>query len=328
MFGYYGIPKNFEDNGYYLPFGKYGTPEPCKVSESDELCIPLSKTFYLQYQWFPFYMAALALLYYLPYILYRTCNTDIISLKINLKSPEVDVDGIIRNYFNHGVNSIKHMRVSVFGNLLVKGMYILVNVISFHGTNRLLNGDFKNYGLEWLKWSKQPNEIEYDYTSTPKTGNNPASVLLPTFGLCQILEIQKDIKHVIYNKHQFVCEISQNILYQYVLLLLWFLFIIGIIVSAIGLLMEIGDHLLTFYAFMAQGDQTRKVYQMLTLRECQYLEYIRKKDMNIYGEVVRKLKKDRLDQLYHADNPLYDNNAPSNDPYAESKKLLNEMDTE
>ena len=49
---------------------------------------------------------------------------------------------------------------------------------------------------------------------------------------------------------------------------------------------------------------------MPTLRECQYLEYIRKKDMNIYGEVVRKLKEDRLDQLYHADNPFYDNNAP------------------
>lgn len=330
MFGYYGIPKSFEDNGYYPPIDSYGAPEPCQVNSNDKACIPLSKTFYLQYQWFPFYMAALALLYYLPYIFYRHHNSDVISLKTNLKAPDVDVVGLVRNYFNHGVNTVTKMRITVLANLCIKIMYIVVNIIAFFGTNSLVNGDFKMYGVQWVNWKKQPDSTEYDYTAAPKGANNPASVLLPTFGLCEVLELGKDIKHTLYNKHQFVCEISQNVLYQYVLLILWFLFVIGVVVSVVGFIIEVCDHLLTFYAFMAQGDQTRRVYQMLTIRECQYLEYIRKKDINKYGEVVRLLKKDRLDQLYNPgnpgqhDNPMYG----PNDPYAESKKLLSEMNNE
>ena len=67
---------------------------------------------------------------------------------------------------------------------------------------------------------------------------------------------------------------------------------------------------------------------MLTIRECQYLEYIRKKNITKYGEVVRLLKKERLDQLYNGDaKPAYDNPSAPVDPYAESKKLLSEMES-
>lgn len=323
MFGYYGIPQSFEYNGFYPGIGN----KPCRVAEDDKDCVPYSKTFYLQYQWFPFYCGALAILYYLPYIFHHYFNSDMISLRTNLKSPDVDIPGLVHNYFNHSINSVSKMRMSVVANLFVKLLYVIANVIAFFGTNSLVNGDFKMYGIKWLSWSKQPNEEEYDYTVTPKGEYNPANVLLPTFGLCEVLELGKDIKHTLYNKHQFVCEISQNILYQYTLLLLWFLFIIGLFVSLIGFIMEICDHLLTCYAFMAQGDQTRRVYNELTIRECQYLEYIRKKDYTKYGEVVRLLKRERLDQLYNTDPDQYDNPImePSGDPYAESKKLLDEI---
>lgn len=329
MFGYYGIPKSFEDNGYYPSLTKLGSPEPCQVSDKNKDCVPYSKTFYLQYQWFPFYMAALAVLYYLPYIFYRHFNSDVISLKLNLKSPAVDIPGLVNNYFNHSVNTISKMRLSVVANLVIKLMYVIVNIIAFFGTNSLVNGDFKMYGIHWLDWRKQPNQENYDYTAAPEGSNNPASVLLPTFGLCEVLELGKDIKHTLYNKHMFVCEVSQNVLYQYVLLILWFLFILGLVFSVIGFVIEICDHLLTFYAFMAQGDQTRRVYQMLTIRECQYLEYIRKKDYLKYGEVVRLLKKSRLDQLYNADQDQHDNPMASpKGPYAETQKLLDEMKSE
>jgi len=326
MFGYYGIPQSFEYDGYYPSHGN----KPCRAGPDNEDCVPYSKTFYLQYQWFPFYMGAIALLYYLPYIFHRHFNTDMISLKTNLKSPDVDIPGLVHNYFNHSVNTISKMRTCVLANLIIKLLYVVVNVIAFFGTNSLVNGDFKMYGIEWLNWSKQPNEDEYDYTTAPKGAYNPASVLLPTFGLCEVLELGKDIKHTLYNKHQFVCEISQNILYQYVLLLLWFLMIIGLLISVLGFVIEVCDHLLTFYAFLAQGNQTRRVYQLLTIRECQYLEYIRKKDYTKYGQVVRLIKSERLDQLYDADHQdQYDNPMASPaDPYAESKKLLDEMKLE
>ena len=93
--GYYGIPKSLEFNGLY----KDSTDELCTVGNSPD-CLPLTKTFYLQYQWFPFYIATVGFLYYLPYILFRFVNTDLISLKASIKAADVDIDAIVKNYFN------------------------------------------------------------------------------------------------------------------------------------------------------------------------------------------------------------------------------------
>ena len=34
-------------------------------------CVPMTRIYYLEYQWMPVYMASLALIYYLPYVLFR-----------------------------------------------------------------------------------------------------------------------------------------------------------------------------------------------------------------------------------------------------------------
>ena len=39
----------------------------------------------------------------------------------------------------------------------------------------------------------------------------------------------------------------------------------------------------------------RRMLQLLTLREAEYLTYIQKKNMVLYGEVLRKLKQQRSD---------------------------------
>lgn len=77
---YYGIPKVLHENGMHKDTGLL-----CIVSPSRPDCIPMEKTFYLQYQWFPFYTAILGVLYYMPYVLFRFVNTDLISLKGNIK---------------------------------------------------------------------------------------------------------------------------------------------------------------------------------------------------------------------------------------------------
>jgi len=330
VFGYYGIPTDITKNGFYPSKTKYGIPEPCKVDEGDD-CIPYDKTFFLHHQWFPFYVAILGLLFYLPYVFFRANNGDIISLKTVLKAPGDNTvkfaDDLIRTYFDRKINTMQRMKRKVVVNVIVKILYILTNVVAFTATDGVLHGEFSSYGKKWLKWSEQPNEEEYDYTSAPHEGQNPASVLLPTFGLCEVIELAKDVKHTLYNKHQFVCEISQNVLYQYVLLLLWFLFVFGMAVSVIGLLMELGDHLLTWYAFiMLQGYQTRKVYASLSFRECNYLEQIRKKDMNTYGEVIRQLKKkyDRVADPYYTD-PDQNGGDRRSGPHTECIRLLSEV---
>jgi len=312
LFGYYGIPKDLDDNGI-LPNGRL-----CQISETNPLCQPMTKTFYLQYQWFPFYVATIGLLYYLPYLFFRYVNTDLISLKDNIKG-DVDIEGVVQNYFSHEINPVGKMRMRLVANVFVKLFYIIVNVIAFTGTDSLINGDFRSYGREWLKWGKHENSIEFDYTAS-RSKFKPAEKLLPTFGMCEVLELGKDIKHSLFNTHRFVCEISQNVLYHYVLVLLWFLFIVGMIVSCLGLLILIGDHMLTVTSFVSQGDKSRAMYKSLSLRECQYLEYIRKKDLTIFGKVIRKLKEER----FHA----IDGNGfipPShNNPYKDSQKLLHE----
>ena len=44
-----------------------------------------------------------------------------------------------------------------------------------------------------------------------------------------------------------------------------------------------------------RGGPKARIGRVLTLRESEYLEFIKKKDMVMYGEVLRKLKQQRSD---------------------------------
>lgn len=314
---YYGIPKDLKMDGM-LPDGNL-----CKIDPSNPACIAMEKTFYLQYQWFPFYIAMIGFLFYMPYILFRFINNDLISLKTTIKGIDPDIDSIVKNYFNYQINPKFRQQLRLVANIFVKICYLLVNVIAFAATDALLNGDFRKYGSKWIDWSKETNEISYDYTGS-RNLIKPGEILLPNFGLCEVLELGKDIKHTLYNNHRFVCEISQNILYQYVLILLWFLYIFGMVVSCIGLIMKLVDHLITITCFLSQGSQAKKVYQALTLRECEYLEFVRKKNMPVYGKLIRKLKEERLDRAHYPGNG-FGPAVSMNNPYEHSKKLLDEV---
>ena len=43
----------------------------------------------------------------------------------------------------------------------------------------------------------------------------------------------------------------------------------------------------------------RKIYQVLTLRECEYLEYIRRKNLPLYSQVIQKLSQERNEGMLH-----------------------------
>ena len=71
--GYYGIPKKtyndgLDDNGQLCVVEK---------QKQNKKCTPMTRQYYLQYQWMPFYLATLAMLYYLPYMLFRVVNNDL-----------------------------------------------------------------------------------------------------------------------------------------------------------------------------------------------------------------------------------------------------------
>jgi len=92
-----------------------------------------------------------------------------------------------------------------------------------------------------------------------------------------------------------ICEISQNIRYQYNFIILWFFFTVGLLVSAIGFLnaiLQMVKSLFWMYYpkfFKKDNPLSHRVHAQLTLREMEYLEKIREIDMTMYGEILREL---------------------------------------
>ena len=253
-------------------------------------CKKLMKTFYLHYQWFPFYVASLGILFYIPYMVFTYVNDDIKSLKDSIV--DSDADEIVKAYFNYEVNVRTRMRLRILGNILVKILYIGSNVSCFLMTDYLFNHDFRTFGQAWSKWSKMENEIQYAY-SPHRSSPTPGNFLLPTFGLCEVVEANMEIIQARSNVHRFVCEISMHVLYQYVLITLWYLVAIGIVVSCLGLLQKLIDHLWVTTCFLAHGSKVQVIYKNMSLREVEYLEYIRRKNLAKYRDVIQRITDQR-----------------------------------
>ena len=118
--------------------------------------------------------------------------------------------------------------------------------------------------------------------------------LLPTMGYCEVEEASKDQLTVHHNSYVFLCEISTNILYQYVMVVLWFLFIISITISILGFISALLGYLPNILCYNRNSPK-KTISRVLTLRENEYLDFIKKKDMVMYGDVLRKLKQQRSD---------------------------------
>ena len=86
-------------------------------------------------------------------------------------------------------------------------------------------------------------------------------------GFCDINEATKDLYRTGQNEHKCICEMSPNILYQYILMVLWFFFLTSIGVALLGLLTHCCYMLyrLPFYRTLLLGEDN-DVYHLLTLR--------------------------------------------------------------
>jgi len=101
-------------------------------------------------------------------------------------------------------------------------------------------------------------------------------------------------------RHKIICEISQNIRYQYIFIILWFFFLLGVIASIIGLLhglFTIAKSMFWVYypKYFNKRSLSDRVHSQLTLREMEYLDKIRSVDLTIYGEILRELTRYKPD---------------------------------
>jgi len=62
----------------------------------------------------------------------------------------------VQNYFNHSINSVPKMRMRILMNVIIKLLYVLVNVVSFFVLNNSLDTTFLSYGVSWMSWMDPP----------------------------------------------------------------------------------------------------------------------------------------------------------------------------
>ena len=66
----------------------------------------------------------------------------------------MDLDEIVKNYFNYQINPPLKLRMRVIGNICVKLCYVISNIVVFTTTDLVINGDFKEYGSRYVSWGK------------------------------------------------------------------------------------------------------------------------------------------------------------------------------
>lgn len=112
-------------------------------------------------------------------------------------------------------------------------------------------------------------------------------------GYCDIQEASLESRITFHNENRFICEISPHILYQYVLMVVWFCFVASIVISIFGLIHYVIYHMFHVLPFRRNASK-QTIFQYLTLREIEYLEVIKRKNMVKYGDILRKLREQRV----------------------------------
>ena len=193
------------------------------------------------------------------------------------------------------------------GEVLVKCIYFLINFTGFWFTNRLLNNRFTNYGVEWIRWSQLNNTVAYRFTHPSNQGSlapKPGDYLLPSLGFCDVAEGYHDNIVALNNKYRTICEVSQHVVYQYIFLVLWFVLLVGILISLASFSQKMFSLLLVnACALLSTGNGKHNMKrdmvcllpdnEDLTLREMQYMELIRRKNHIMHSEVLYLLRQEK-----------------------------------
>ncbi|XP_057312890.1 uncharacterized protein LOC130654346 [Hydractinia symbiolongicarpus] len=272
---YHGLPENLYETGMIE-----NTTSTCILygwrKNKVEGCKAMTREYFRQYQWLPFYFVFLAFLYYAPYSMFKFVNTDLLSLRTNV---EKRVGKQITDaYFNYEVNPKFELRIRTALGISVKVLYIVVNVFAFRYTASLLNGDYAEYGH-----GKDVREINGTKV-TVEGVRYPGEYILPSRGLCDVPTLNT-IRHR-HDLGNVFCHVEAVTLYQHILHVLWHLFIFGITISVVGLV----AHMVNIFFGYCYYERRHGHRRAITFRECEYLMLIKERNMILYNDVIRQLK--------------------------------------
>ena len=85
-------------------------------------------------------------------------------------------------------------------------------------------------------------------------------------------------------------RIISNVLFQYVLALLWFMHVIGICVSVFGLVKHMVKIIWNDCIPALDGSDVTKLYSRLSIRERELMDYIRMKNIPMFGELMKRIE--------------------------------------
>ena len=115
----------------------------------------------------PFLLGVIALMYFLPYLIHKIVNDDIVRLNREIEKKSPSAQTIYERYFkNHKRNTANRYRQ--YSILFVKVLYVVVNVGAFLLLNNILNGLFVGFGSKWFKWVRLDNTERFDYMGDSK----------------------------------------------------------------------------------------------------------------------------------------------------------------
>merc|ERR1719427_2363036 len=157
--------------------------------------------------------------------------------------------------------------------VLIKVMYLLANLGVLFSLDNLLLGNYMSYGKDYIRTSISESNQLHDANLRHRSEAKPGNVLIPAMGYCDVQEASRDVRNTRINYHKLLCEISPHVLYQYVLLVFWFLLFMGIVPSVAGIIASVSGHLVNYFVFATRHtpDASRSLYKALTIREIDYL---------------------------------------------------------
>nr|BDT62919.1 MAG: innexin [Trachysalambria curvirostris majanivirus] len=171
--------------------------------------------YHTYYKWIPFILFIQGLLFYMPHFIWKKWEGGRIEKMINPHLPIIAQEERkkqLKELATYIKTSRSTNQIYAIKFLICDVLYILNIIINIIMTDKVLNGNFISYGKNVLVY----------YNSENKTSlNNPMHVIFPKITKCdlKLFGVSGTIE-----KHDFLCILSLNDIYDKLYIVLWFWF--------------------------------------------------------------------------------------------------------
>lgn len=183
--------------------------------------------YYTYYQWVGFVLLFQALLFYIPYYVWKTCEGGRIKmLSTNLNLPIMDAEYrkdrkmAVVNYL---YENLHHHNVYLFRFIFCELLNLMNIIAQILFIDYFLDGEFKTYGLQVLKFIQMQPEVRID----------PMAYIFPKVTKCSFHKYGPS------GSVQFLdglCLLPLNIINEKIYIFLWFWFIILSVLSVFSII--------------------------------------------------------------------------------------------